>query len=161
MIVEQSKRDGLTKLADNRGDSSRAVLQDMEVWWREWGPRIVKDVGRVGWVLFLLDAQEKLLEAQMVASAVLRNEGCENIEAVTLKVLRWYENHAEAVKKDAPEWAQFLITAQYNTACVLARLGRELRAKQEQGYSTVVLEHTEGGGIECTRGGDKFLAEVA
>jgi hypothetical protein len=161
VVATESKRAGLTGLEDNRGHSSLAVLQEWQLWWKEWGPRIARDVGYQGWVLFLLDSNEKITEVEMLASEVLRNQGCENIEIATLKALRWFENHAESVKKDAPEWAAFLLAAQYGNLCALARLGRELRAKQEQGYTTVVLEHTEAGGLNVRAGGDRFLAEVA
>lgn len=173
MIVETSKRAELTRLADNRGSASLPVLQDMQVWWKEWGPRIAKDVGRQGWVLFLLDAHEKAVEGGMLVSRIMRGKPkwdsrgwseneWGNVAALTTANLRWFENHAPAVQRDAPEWAQFLITAQYNTLSALARLGRELRGMQEAGYSTVVLEHNEGGGgLTVTQGGDKFLEEVA
>lgn len=170
MIVEQSRRSGLTQLADNRGTASLPVLQDMQLWWKEWGPRIARDVGRQGWVLFLLDAHEKLIEGSTLVSRIIRNKpkwdghGTErewgNVETQTRADLAWYERHVEPVKRDAPEWAQFLITAQYSAFCALARLGRELRGLQEAGYSTVVLE-TSDKGIACTQGGDRFLEEVA
>lgn len=170
MIVERSKIAQLTRLEDNRGSASKPILDDMSDWWRVWGPRIAKDVGKQGWVLFLLDAHEKLVEGANTVSRIVRGKGSwdvrgseqdwGNVETLTTGSLRWFEQHAEQVKRDAPDWAQFVIAAQYNGLCALARLGREVRALQEQGYSTVVLEESDKG-IACTRGGDKFLEEVA
>ena len=170
MIVERSKLAGLTELADNRGTASLPILQDMQLWWKEWGPRIARDVGYQGWVLFLLDGHEKLIEGATLVSRIIRGkpkwdgQGSErewgNVESQTTADLRWFERHVDSVKRDAPEWAQFLLTAQYGAFCTLARLGRELRGVQEAGYSTVVLEQRDTG-INCTQGGDRFLEEVA
>lgn len=167
MIAARSKLAGLTMMADNRGTASLPVLQDMQLWWREWGPRIARDVGYQGWVLFLLDAHEKQIEGSMTVSRILRGKlgrvserEWQNVEDLTTSDLRWFERHAPEVQRDAPEWAQFLITAQYGAFCALARLGRELRGVQVAGYSTVVLEQTENGSA-ITSGGDKFLEEVA
>jgi hypothetical protein len=160
VIATESKRAGLTRLEDNRGDSSLAVLQDMETWWREWGPRIARDVGQQGWVLFLLDTNEKIVEVSMLVSQVLRHQALANVEDVTLEALRWFERHAPAVQRDAPEWAQFIISAQYNNLTAMSRIGRELRAAQEQGYHTVVLENTADG-VHCHAGGDRLLKELA
>lgn len=171
MIATGSRRPGLTKLEDNRGVASFPFAADCQEWWAIWGPRIVKEVGRVGWVLFILDAHEKLVEGHMLISRLLRSKSkweskgwtpdeWGNVADITMQSLRWYENHASTIIKQVPEWAAFLIAGQYSNFCLLARLGREMRAAQEQGYSTVVLE-TKDGGIECTQGGDKFLEEVA
>lgn len=171
MIVDQSRRAGLTQLADNRGLASLPVLQDMQEWWREWGPRIAKDVGRQGWILFLLDANEKLVETTMLMSRLLRNKPDWDTrgwsEAEWLRVddqataaLRWFERHVQTLT-DVPEFAQFLLSAQYGNFCALARVGRELRAAQEQGYTTVVLEEQDGGHINVAKGGHTFLTEVA
>ena len=170
MFVERSKMAGLTALADNRGSASLPVLQDMQDWWKAWGPRISRDVGQQGWVLFLLDAHEKLVEGSMLVSRIIRNKpkwdglGTESewgsVEVATTAALHWFENHAPAVQRDAPDWAQFLITAQYGAFCALARLGRELQGLKEAGYSTMVLE-TSDKGVACTQGGATFLEETA
>ena len=121
-------------------------------------------------MLFLLDAHEKLVEGSLLVSRIIRSKpkwdgaGTErewgSVEAETTRDLRWFERHAPSVQKDAPEWAQFLITAQYGAFCALARMGRELRGMQVAGYSTVVLEQRDTG-MHCTQGGDAFLEEVA
>jgi hypothetical protein len=172
VIVEESKLAGLTKMADNRGTASLPILQDWQLWWKEWGPRIQRDVGRQGWVLFVLDANEKLLEMSTLVSRIIRGKPSwdsrgwteneyGNVESICMAGLRWFERHAEAVQKDAPEWAKFILAAQYGNFSALARLGRELRGLQEAGYSTVVLETNEGGDINVLKGGDKFLEETA
>jgi hypothetical protein len=173
MIATGSRRPGLTKLEDNRGNASFPILKDMQEWWKEWGPKIVSEVGRQGWVLFLLDAHEKVTEVEMLLSRVLRNKSkwdsagfseaeWSNPEQQATAALRWFERHAPGVQKDAPEWAQFLIAAQYNAFSVLSRLGREVRGAVENGYSPVVLEQSAtGDGLTVTHGGDRFLREVA
>lgn len=147
------------------------IVTDCQEWWKVWGPRIAAEVGYQGWVLFILDVNEKIVEESMLLSRLLRGkpeydtrgwtpDEWGNCEEVTMAGLRWFERHAPSVIKDSPEWAQFILSAQYNNLCVLARLGREVRAATEQGYTTVVLEKRDGG-IECTQGADRFLEEVA
>lgn len=170
MIVEGSKLRGLTTLADNRGIASLPILQDMDVWWREWGPRIVKDVGKQGWVLFILDANEKIMETSTLLSRVLRNKPewdtrgwtekeWSRVDESTTAAVRWFENNMPK-PEHVPEWAQFILSAQYANLCVLARLGRETQAAIDQGYTTVVLEADEGR-LNVAQGGHKFLTEVA
>jgi hypothetical protein len=172
MIATDSRRPGLVKFEDNRGNASLPILQDWQEWWKEWGPKIARDVGKQGWVLFILDAQEKLTEVEMLLSRVIRSKPqwdtrgwsekeWANPEAQATAALRWFEMHAPAVQKNAPEWAQFILAAQYGAFTVLSRLGREVRGLQENGFSTVVLEQSESGGLAVTQGGDKFLREVA
>lgn len=170
MIVERSKLRGLTQLADNRGVASLPILQDMQDWWQVWGPRIAKEEGKQGWILFLLDAHEKIEEVSMLVSRLLRNKPewdskgwSQNewlpVDEQSTAAVRWFENHLPRLD-DVPEFAQFLLSAQYGNLCVLARLGREMRAAQEQGYTTVVLEADEGR-LNVRQGGHKFLTEVA
>jgi hypothetical protein len=171
VIASESTRGSLTQLADNRGLSSLPVVSDWQDWWRVWGPKILDNVGKVGWVLFVLDANEKILEESMLLSRLIKGKPGHtskgwtpdeygNVETICMQGLRWFETHAPSVIRDAPEWAQFILSAQYGNLCVLARLGREQRSLQETGYSTVVLEQRDDG-MHCTKGGDRFLEEVA
>lgn len=150
-------------LRDERGLSSLAFAADNDEWWRVWGPKIAARHGRQGWILFLLDANEKVQEVSMLLSRLLRNKPewdstgwsaaeWENVEDQTAAAAAWFERSAESPMKDAPEWAQYLFSAQHGNLAVLKRLGRELRAIQEQGYLVATLERRPGVGIEL--GGD-------
>lgn len=150
-------------LADRRGLSSLAVLDDWRTWWRHWGPTIAAEHGRQGWILFLLDANEKIQEAAMLVSRVLRNKpewgtaGWSqaewlNVEEQTAEAAAWFAREAPGPMRDAPAWAQFLFSAQGGNLAVLKRLGRELRAVQEQGYLVATLERRPGEGVAL--GGD-------
>ena len=150
-------------LVDLRGASSLAVISDWQDWWRVWGPKIANEVGKQGWILFLLDANEKIQEVTMLVSRLLRNKPewdsarwtqaeWENIEHLTATACAWYEENAPAPMRDAPDWAQFLFSAQHGNLCALKRAGRELRAVQEQGYLVATLERRPGIGLEF--GGD-------
>lgn len=154
---------------DVRGLASLPIINDWAAWWRVWGPKLVAAEGRQGWILFLLDAQEKLVEAMVTMSRVIRNKPSwgggwsekewSNIEETTAGARAWFERNCPD-PKTLPEYAQFLVSGQHGLFCVLSRMGRELRALQTQGYSTVVLEAGDGS-LACTSGGDKFLQEVA
>lgn len=146
-------------LEDRRGLSSLPVAADAATWWREWGPKIVAVHGKQGWILFLLDAQEKLVEVHMLVSRLLRNKPewdsrgwsqaeWEDVELQTAAAAAWFAQNAPTPMKDAPEWAQFLFSAQHGNFAVLRRLGRELRAIQEQGYLVATVERKPGEGIE-------------
>jgi len=149
-----------TTLRDERGLSSLAVIADWREWWREWGPTIAVRHGRQNWILLLLDANERIQEVTMLISRLLRNKpdwdstGWSqaewlNVEDQTAEAATWFKRSAEAgPMRDAPEWAQFLFESQYGNLCVLRRLGRELRAAQEQGYLVATLERRPGVGIE-------------
>jgi len=143
-------------LADKRGLDSLPVIADWQEWWREWGPKIASQHGKQGWVLFLLDAQEKIQEVSMLASRVIRNKApweargwteaeWGNVEAEGEAAVVWFATHAPGPLRDAPEWAQFLFTAQHGNLCSLARLCRELRGLQEQGYKVAVVERQPAG----------------
>lgn len=145
-------------IEDQRGLSSLHVVTDWDEWWRTWGPTIVDRHGRQGWVLFLLDANAKLLEIEMLVSRLLRNKPewntatwseaeWQNVETQTAAAAAWFQSNAPEPMRDAPPWCQFLFSAQAGNFAVLKRLGRELRAVQEQGYLCVTLERRPEDGI--------------
>ena len=151
------------ELRDARGLGSLPVIGDWQEWWGVWGPEIAKAHGRQGWILLLLDANEKIQEVEMLLSRVLRNKpeydttGWSqaewlNVEDQTAEALAWFERNVESPMKDAPEWAHFLFSSFYGSLTVLKRLGRELRAVQEQGYLVATLERCPGEGVAL--GGD-------
>lgn len=154
---------GKVSLEDRRGLSSLDFASDADEWWRAWGPVIASRHGRQGWILFLLDANQKLQETAMLVSRLLRNKPewntagwsqaeWENVEVNTALADSWFREHAAAPMKDAPDWAQYLFVAQAGNFAVLKRLGREMRAIQEQGYLVATLERRPGEGI--LMGGD-------
>jgi hypothetical protein len=170
MFVERSRLAGLTSHEDNRGNASLPVLEDMQTFWREWGPRIAKDVGRQGWVLFILDAHEKAQEMEMLLSRVIRNKPewstagwseneWGNVEETTAEALAWFDRNCPDPDK-LPEWVAFVLSGIRGNLSVLKRMGRELRALQAQGYSTVVLE-TDGTRLQATKGADIVMRECA
>lgn len=142
------------ELKDERGLGSLPIIADWQEWWKAWGPQIAKEHGKQGWILFLLDAHEKVQEVSMTLSRILRNKpdwdstGWSekeylNIENQTGEALAWYERNAPSPMRDAPEWAQFLFSAQHGNLAVLARMGREQRALQEQGYLVATLDRSQ------------------
>lgn len=144
------------KFADKAGLSSLAVVDDWQVWWREWGPKIMAQHGRQGWILFMLEANDKVQEVSMVLARIIRNKpkwnsvGWSqkewlNCAETAAEAQAWFEKHGESVMRDAPEWAKFILVAQHGNLTVLSRLARELRGIQENGHSTVVLEATANG----------------
>jgi len=151
------------ELRDERGLSSLAVAADWQEWWQVWGPKIAAEHGRQGWILLLLDANEKVQEVSMMLSRVLRNKpeyettGWSeaewlNVEDQSAEAAAWFERNAASPMKDAPEWAHFLFSSLHGNLTVLKRLGRELRAVQDQGYLVATLERRPGVGLEF--GGD-------
>jgi hypothetical protein len=158
VIASKSTIDNLTALGDSRGDASLPVALDWQEWWGHWAPRIASDVGRVGWVLFLMDAVMKLTDLEVMMSRKLRNKAADqlpgwaedewsNVAERAAQAVGWFEEHAPAAKRDAPEWAQFILAGIGGLFAVQARLAREVRAAQEQGYRVVTLEHLESGGL--------------
>lgn len=170
MIVQNhSDRARLLDGTDNRGQHSLPILRDWQTWWAAWGPEIATSVGKHGWIIFLLDANERMLEMQTTLSRVVRGKPEWNtagwserewgdVSDMTAEGLAWFETNAPRLD-DIPEWAAFLVTAQRGLFQTVVRLGRELRTLQEQGYTTVVLEERQDG-IHVIKGGDKFLQEV-
>lgn len=156
MIAGSSQVASVTKTqTGDRGGAAMPLAAEWREWWREWGPKIAKEVGRQGWVLFILDANEKLLEVQTIMARIIR-KGSEwdstgfqedewlNVADVAGKALGWFEANAPS-PRDVPEWARFLLAAQHGNFAVCKRLASELRTLQEQGYSVVTLEHKDGG----------------
>jgi len=170
MIVQNdSDRARLLNGTDQRGEHSLPILRDWQTWWAAWGPQIAANVGKHGWIIFLLDASERMLEMQTTLSRVIRGKPEWNTEGwserewgsvadMTAEGLAWFKSNAPRLD-DVPEWTAFILSAQLGMFQTLARLGRELRSLQLQGYSTVVLE-TRDDGIHVTKGADRFLQEV-
>lgn len=141
----------MLSLEDRRGLSSLDYATDADLWWRTWGPIIASRHGKQGWILFLLDANQKLQETAMLLSRLLRNKPewntagwteaeWENVETTTGAADAWFRKNADAPMRDAPEWAQYLFVAQAGNFAVCKRLGRELRAVQDQGYLVATIE---------------------
>lgn len=114
-------------------------------------------------MLLLLDANEKIQETAMLISRLLRNKPTWNsecwsqaewlnVEEQTALADAWFQENAAAPMRDGPGWARFLFSAQAGNLAVLRRLGRELRAVQEQGYYVATLERRPGEGVVL--GGD-------
>ncbi len=153
----------MLSLEDRRGLSSLDFAADADEWWKVWGPIIASRHGKQGWILFLLDANQKLQETAMLVSRLLRNKPewntigwsqaeWENVETQTALASAWFNEHVDTPMKDAPDWAQYLFVAQAGNFAVLKRLGREMRAIQEQGYLVATLERRPGEGVVL--GGD-------
>lgn len=85
----------------------------------------------------------------------------ENVEDQTALALAWFEANAPAPMKDAPEWAQFLFSAQHGNFAVLKRLGREQRALQEQGYLVATVERRPGVGLEFGEDAKEVILQEA
>lgn len=83
-----------------------------------------------------------------------------NCEEQTADALGWYERNAPAPLRDAPDWAQFLFSAQHGNLAVLKRLGREQRALQEQGYLCATIERTPEGPVLGGDARDVMLREA-
>lgn len=171
MIVPQSRHAGLFKLEDGGGLSSLETVTDWQDWWRKYAPEIAKDVGHQGWVLLLLDAKDRLQELEMLISRIIKSKPdwnttgwseaeWSNVAETAERAKAWYKRSVEPVLRDMPEWAKFLAVAQWGTFQWMANAGRELRACQEQGYSTVVVERSADG-LSVRGGGDAFLREVS
>lgn len=156
MIVQNdADRSRLLEMTDKRGIDSLPVIEDWQAWWQEWGPRIAAEEGRQPWIIFMLDAHEKTLEGLMLLSRLIRNKPKWNTTGWTqaewgnvalfgAEARCWFEqNHPRL--EDVPEYAQFIISAQYGVFCALERLTREMRAIQDQGYKVVALESGEDG----------------
>lgn len=169
MLASTSTRAAHTAFEDKSGLASLPVIRNWREWWREWGPKIAAQEGKAGWILFLLDANEKLQEVSMLIARIIRSkpkwstEGWSedewgNVRDVAAKATDWFK--ANCPVRDMPEWAQFVAAAQYGNFRVLERLARELRALQEQGYSTVVVEERADGRMNIHGGSDTVLAEV-
>lgn len=144
MIATGSRQTGLHDRQDNAGLASMPLLKDWQDWWRTWGPSIAAAVGRCGWVLFLLDANEKVTEEQMVIGRMLRTGKWERVEDVTIGGKEWFQRNCPRTD-DVPDWANFILTALYGQFCTLERLGREVSGAIESGVMPIVIERTDDG----------------
>jgi hypothetical protein len=170
LVANAADRTRLLQFGQSVGYSSLSLAHDWQEWWREWGPKIAKDVGLQGWVLFILDADEKIRELHMLLSRVIRSKPAwetrgwsaaewENVETITAAARAWFEKNCPN-PDHVPEWAQFILSGQYGNFQALQRLGRELRALQEQGYNTIAVEARDDGTVVHS-GGDRVLQELA
>lgn len=168
MIVQnEADRARLLEPGDTRGEQSLPILRDWASWWQVWGPRVAAEEGRQPWIMFLLDASERIIQMQTTLSRLLRDkpdwdttgwseDEWSNPADVTLRGLQWFERN---VPTDVPEFAAFIIAGQRGMFQTLHRLGREVRRLQEEGYGTVVLEARDDG-ITAIKGGDRVMQEV-
>lgn len=137
-----------------------------------WGPKIAAEHGHQGWILFLLDANEKIQEVSMLLARLMRNKPewestgwsaaeWQSVEDQTAAACSWFEANAPAPMRDAPEWAQFLFTAQHGNFMVLKRLGREQKALQDQGYLVATIERRAGYGLEFGEDAKEIITREA
>jgi hypothetical protein len=153
IVANRADRRRLLEMKDERGLASLPIVEDWQSWWQEWGPRIVQEEGHQPWIIFLLDANEKLLELLMLTSRLIRNKPEWNTSRWTEKEwLNVAEQGAEARAwfaanhpnpDDMPEYAQFLLSGQHGLFCSLERVTRELRALQEHGFGIAVLDRSD------------------
>lgn len=158
MIVPNSRRDRLCAMDDEGGTHALPLIEDWQDWWRLWGPRIAKEEGKQGWIIFILDAHEKITElnanvqrimmgkTDKVGNSVWNAREWENCETIALEAKAWFERNVPNLK-DVPEFAQFMLSAQHANLCILSRLSRDLRGMQEEhGIGSHMLERNEGDG---------------
>ena len=169
MIVQnQADRDRLLQAGDTRGEQSLPILRDWLSWWSVWGPRVAAEAGRQPWILFLLDASERIIALQTTLSRLIRSkpewdtrgwseDEWSSPENVTARALAWFEQN---VPREVPEFAAFIIAGQRGTFQTLARLGKEIRRLQEAGYNTVVVQADDATDMRVIRGGDALLKEI-
>jgi hypothetical protein len=151
--------------------SSLVTVEGWSHWWQAWAPRIAEQSGREGWILFLLDAVEEITTLEGTMSRILRDKPEWNtalwaeqewldIEHTAGSALNWYDRNCPRLDR-VPEWAAFVLCAMRGHITVLARLGKELRAAQEQGYGSFVVEsNAEKMSMNVIKGGDHLLGEV-
>lgn len=155
MIVPDSQRARLVARGDDGSTAVLPLVEDWQTWWREWGPRIRAEEGQQGWIIFLLDAHEKLTEVNAIMARIMRGKHNEvgiavwsekewmNVHETAEEAKAWFERHVPTLT-GVPEFAQFLLTAQYANLSVLTRLARDLRGLQEEhGIGTMVVERSE------------------
>lgn len=143
---------------DDRGLSSFAIVKDWREWWSLWGPEIQARFGKVGWVLFLLDAHEKLEGLLMNLSRIIREkpdwdtagwseDEWSNPIWVAAKAKAWFQLNCPDMR-DVPEFARFMLVGQHGLFGVMERLAREVREIQEEGHLLVNLTNPDTGAIE-------------
>lgn len=170
IVANDADRRRLLEYGDTETIGSLPVIEFWRTWWSAWGPLIAADVGREGWVLFLFDANEKAIELEGIMARILRDKPTwgtamwsqkewMNIKDTAGEALAWFDRNAPR-KDRVPEWAAFLLCGLRAHFTVLARLGSEIRAAQDQGYSAFVVEsQTDRLGMDVIKGGDKILGE--
>jgi len=143
---------------DSRGMSSYAVVKDWSDYWALWGPLIMVQFGREGWIRFMLDAHVKLEGLGMMFSRQLRNKpnwdssGWSEDEWsspmwVAAKAKAWYQLNCPKMD-DVPEFARFIFVAQNGLFGVLERLAREVHEIQSEGHLLVNLTNADDGSLE-------------
>lgn len=155
MIVPDSQR---ARLLMRKDDGSTAVLpfvEDWDVWWHLWGPRIRKEEGQQPWILFLLDAHEKLTEVNAIMARLMLGKPSQvgisvwsqkewmNVQETAEEAKAWFERIVPTLDA-VPEFAEFLLTAMYANFGIMARLARDLRGLQEEhGIGSYIVEKNE------------------
>lgn len=155
MIVPSSRRDRLVQMDDDGGTHALPLIEDWQTWWREWGPRIKTEEGAQPWIIFILDAHEKITELNAITQRIMMGKTdkvgnsvwsakeWENCETVALEAKGWFDRNVPNLK-NVPEFAAFMLSAQHANLCILARLARDLRGMQEQhGVSSHMLERND------------------
>lgn len=158
MIVPNSRLDRLVKMDDDGGTHALPLIEDWASWWSVWGPRIKVEEGAQPWIIFILDAHEKITElnaitmrimmgkTDTVGNSVWSEKEWLNCETVALEAKSWFDRNVPNLK-NVPDFAAFILTAQHANLAILTRLARDLRGMQEQhGVSSHMIEHNEGDG---------------
>lgn len=155
MIVPSSRRDRLVKMDDEGGTHALPMIEDWDLFWRMWGPRIKQEEGAQPWIIFLLDAHEKITELNAiiqriimgkpntVGNSVWSEKEWESCEEVAVEAKAWFDRNVPALK-DMPEFASFILSAQHANLSILCRLARDVRGMQEQhGISSHIIEKND------------------
>lgn len=171
IVANTSDRNRLLRPGKGLSIGSLPEVEKWNEWWQAWAPRIAAEVGREGWVLFILDSVEKMCGLEATMARILRDKPEWNtdlwaqqewldVEHTAGSALSWFDQNCPRLDR-VPEWCAFVLCAMRGHFTVLARLGRELRAAQEQGYGSFVVENqVDKLGMDVIKGGDKLLGEV-
>lgn len=156
-IATKGSPGNILSFADERGSSSFAVVKDMREWWAVYGPQIVNLYGRARWIVFLVHAHDKLEGLGMQLSRVMRNKPSwdtsgwsEDEWSSTLwaacKAKAWFTNNCPDLR-DVPEFAQYILVAQYGMFGLMERLAREVNEIQNEGHLLINMTDRNTGGI--------------
>jgi len=151
---------------DISSPASFPFLVDMQEWWSEWGPKILNEYGKTGWILLILDSYEKLEGLLMTMARLLRKkpewntdgwsaQEWENIEDRATEAYAWFCRNIPD-QRDIPEFAKFLLVAEDGLFCAFKKMAAEVREIQEEGHLLVNLTKPEDGTIESA---DKVYLE--
>lgn len=146
-------------VGDKRGPSSFGFMEDLQLWWRAYGPEIVARFGRCRWILLVMDAIEKLGGLEMTISRILRQkpqwdttgwsaQEWTNIEHRAEAAYCWFAKHAPD-PRDIPEWAQFVMVALDGAFGAMRKIAAEVREIQEEGHLLVSLTKPEDGTVNA------------